>query len=45
MVTGTKTTMRRTGSKVGKGSGEGYEAEEFNIRRSNKPATMATEKQ
>jgi hypothetical protein len=30
-VTGRKTTTRTTGSNVGKGSGEDYEAEEFNV--------------
>jgi hypothetical protein len=40
-----KTTMRRTGSDVGKGSGEDYEAEGLNILRRNKPATMAIENQ
>jgi hypothetical protein len=31
LVTGRKTTTRTTGSKVGKGSAEGYVGEEFNI--------------
>ena len=30
-VTGRKTTTRTTGSNVGKGSGESYEAEGFNV--------------
>jgi hypothetical protein len=30
-VTGRKTTTRTTGSNMGKGSGEGYEAEGFNV--------------
>jgi len=40
MVTGRKTTTKATQSKVGKGSGEGYEEEEFNIRRRSKPENM-----
>jgi hypothetical protein len=31
MVTGRKTTTRKTRSEVGKGSGEDIEAEEFNM--------------
>jgi hypothetical protein len=40
MLTGRKTT-RTIRSKVGKGSGEDYEAEEFNVGRRNKPAAVA----
>lgn len=37
--------MRMTWSEVGKGSGEGYEAEEFNIWQHDKLAIMATQNQ
>jgi len=36
---------RRRRPEVGKGRGNGYKAEEFNIRRRNKLATRATENQ
>jgi len=43
LVTGWKTMVRTTQNNMGDGSWEGYEAEEFNIWRPNKPATMAFE--
>jgi hypothetical protein len=40
-----KKTTRTIKSKVGKGSEDGYEEQEFNIWRSNQPASMATDNQ
>ena len=40
---GRKKTTRTTGSEVGKGNGEGYEAEEINMWRRNQTANIATE--
>jgi hypothetical protein len=43
LVIGRKTKTGTTGSEVGKGNWEGYEAEKFNIWRRNQAANIATE--
>jgi hypothetical protein len=45
LVTVMKKTTGTIKSKVGEGSEEGYEEEEFNIRQRNQPASMATDNQ